>query len=423
MKFFSMILFFVGGLVIAQPQQLPEDSVNAINRALILKFGLNLVDSTGDKSPFNIFSDFDEMAFSNNFNIELEYRFSKLVSFAGILNTNKWKANKGNIDGIMITEDYNYLSIDLDLKYYYGEALGWSDQNDWLELYLHGGVGIAKQAGNSGASLNFGPGANFWFSNKLGLNINGTGKWLLNHGDNLYSSNHFQYSVALMYRFVEHDNDNDGVRNKIDECPNTPGIKENNGCPEIIQIIEVDSDGDFVFDSVDDCPKIKGSATNNGCPLPDSDNDGITDAADECPNTPGIESNNGCPYKTSTPKIPIEDRNTDLNSLSRKILFDSGNYNFRQEAYPVLLEMVRIIKQFPDSVFKIEGHTDSAGSYETNRRLSQTRINSVRNYLIDCGIPVENIITEAFGETRPIASNLLKEGRELNRRVEIIRIE
>ena len=46
MKFFSMILFFVGGLVIAQPQQLPEDSVNAINRALILKFGLNLVDST-----------------------------------------------------------------------------------------------------------------------------------------------------------------------------------------------------------------------------------------------------------------------------------------------------------------------------------------------------------------------------------------
>ena len=121
--------------------------------------------------------------------------------------------------------------------------------------------------------------------------------------------------------------------------------------------------------------------------------------------------------------MPIEDRNTDLNSLSRKILFDSGNYNFRQEAYPVLLEMVRIIKQFPDSVFKIEGHTDSAGSYETNRRLSQTRINSVRNYLIDCGIPVENIITEAFGETRPIASNLLKEGRELNRRVEIIRIE
>ena len=49
MKFFSMILFFVGGLVIAQPQQLPEDSVNAINRALILKFGLNLVDSTGFK--------------------------------------------------------------------------------------------------------------------------------------------------------------------------------------------------------------------------------------------------------------------------------------------------------------------------------------------------------------------------------------
>ena len=346
MKFFSMILFFIGGLAIAQPQQSSEGSINETNRVLILKFGINLVDSTGDKSPFNIFSDFDEMAFSNNFNIELEYRFSRLVSLAGAVSTNKWKANKGNIDGIMITKDHKYLAFDLDLKYYYGEALGWFDQYDWLELYLHGGVGIAKQAGNSGASLNFGPGANLWFSNKFGLNINGAGKWLLNHGDNLYNSNHFQYSVALMYKFFEYDNDNDGVRNKIDECPNIPGTKENNGCPEIIEKIEIDFDGDFVFDSVDDCPKIKGSVTNNGCPLPDSDNDGITDAADECPNTPGIESNNGCPYKDlnsslsqakNTHKEVIPgDRNTDLNSLSKRILFNSGNYNFRQDAYPLL---------------------------------------------------------------------------------------
>jgi OOP family OmpA-OmpF porin len=54
--------------------------------------------------------------------------------------------------------------------------------------------------------------------------------------------------------------------------------------------------------------------------------------------------------------------------------------------------------------------------------LSLNRANSVRNYLIDSGIPAENIITEAFGETKPIASNLLIEGSKLNRRVEVIRV-
>ena len=66
----------------------------------------------GDKSPFNIFSDFDQMAFSNNVNFELEYKFHKLVSIAGVLSTNKWKANKVNIDGILITEDKKYLAVD-----------------------------------------------------------------------------------------------------------------------------------------------------------------------------------------------------------------------------------------------------------------------------------------------------------------------
>ncbi len=225
-----------------------------------------------------------------------------------------------------------------------------------------------------------------------------------------------------MYRFVEYNDDNDGIINKLDECPKVFGVEKNDGCPEVTEIIEIDSDGDSVFDSVDKCPKTLGLPTNNGCPLHDTDNDGIVDVADKCPNTPGIESNNGCPYKAPTPNTSIEGRDTDMNNLSSKILFDSSNYNFKQEAYPVLLEIVQTMKLYPNSVFKIEGHADSTGSYEYNRRLSLNRANSVRNYLIDSEIPAENIITEAFGETKPIASNLLIEGRKLNRRVEVIRV-
>ena len=104
-------------------------------------------------------------------------------------------------------------------------------------------------------TLNFGPGANFWISDQFGINLNGTGKWSLNNGDHLYTHNHFQYSASLMYRFIDNDDDNDGVKNKVDDCPNVPGVAENNGCPEESN----DRDGDGVVDAIDKCPDVYGS--------------------------------------------------------------------------------------------------------------------------------------------------------------------
>jgi len=445
MKKLALLLFFIGGLVSAQAQEsISTDSINKTNKGLLLKLGLNLVDSSGKYNPFEFLSSFDEMAFSENFNIELEYRFSNSLSLSVAWSNNKWKANKGRIDGAIIPSDVKYSAIDLDLKYYYNQSFGgWFDRNDWLELYLHGGVGRVSQADQSGMTLNVGPGVNIWFSDQFGLNLNGTGKWTLNKEE--YNSNHFQYSTSLMYRFAsrDKDDDNDGVRNKMDDCPNVSGVAQNNGCPEEADsdgdgvvdamdkcpeaygtdngcpevLMEADTDGDSVLDSADKCPKIKGLPTNNGCPLPDSDNDGIVDVADKCPNVPGVESNNGCPYE----EIEIGTTDTNLNIVSKGILFNSGNSNFRQESYPVLIKVVEMMKQHPEAQFKIEGHTDSSGRYDSNKRLSQTRANAVRNYLISSGIPSENLIAEGFGETRPVVSNLTGEGRRLNRRVEIIR--
>ena len=446
MKKFTLFLFFIAGLVSLQAQDLmSNDSINDVNRTLILKFGVNLVDSDGDHNPFSALSDFDQMAFSNNYTIELEYRFSKWFSLAMILSKNKWKANEGNIDGIIINTDQKYLAIDFDLKFYYDEAIGWFDRNDWAELYLHGGVGSVYQGSYADISLNFGPGANFWLSDQFGVNINGTAKWALSHGDHEYGTNHFQYSASLMYRFIDNDDDNDGVKNTVDDCPNVPGVAENNGCPEeikdrdgdgvvdaidscpdvygtsvgcpkVAKITEIDTDGDTVFDSVDNCPKIKGLPTNNGCPLPDTDNDGIVDAADKCPLVPGLESNNGCPFEEDV----LSGLTLGLNKMTPDILFNTGNANFRQESYSVLIKIIEEVKQYPNVQFKIEGHTDSVGDLSSNKRLSQTRANTVRNYLVSEGVPLEHIVVEGFGETKPIASNLSEEGRRKNRRVEII---
>ena len=206
----------------------------------------------------------------------------------------------------------------------------------------------------------------------------------------------------------------------MDNCPNVKGLPTNNGCPLL------DSDGDGIADVADKCPNVPGVESNNGCPYPedktgellaDTDSDGVPDTADKCPTVPGIVMNNGCPYE----EILIGTTDTNLNKESKGILFNSGNANFRQDSYPILIKIVEMMKQHPEAKFKIEGHTDSVGTYEYNKRLSQTRASAVRNYLISSGSPAENLVAEGFGETRPVASNLLKAGQRLNRRVEIIR--
>ena len=327
MEKFTLFLFFIGGLVSMQAQdRTSTHSINDTHKGLILKLGLNLVDSSGEENPFEFLGSFDEMAFSENYNIELEYRFSNSFSLSAGWSRNKWKANKGRIDHSIVSSDIKYSAIDVDLKYYYDEAFGgWFDRNDWFDLYLHGGIGSVSQHDNTSMSMNAGLGSNVWFSERFGLNFNGSAKFLPESGDNLLSSSHFQYSASLMYRFgsndKDKDDDNDGVKNKDDDCPNVAGVADNNGCPEEVNdsdgdgipdaidncpneygtengcpkeeeetemIVDVDTDGDSVLDSEDNCPNVKGLPTNNGCPLPDSDNDGIIDSEDKCPTVPGI---------------------------------------------------------------------------------------------------------------------------------------
>ncbi len=81
------------------------------------------------------------------------------------------------------------------------------------------------------------------------------------------------------------DRDGDKIADIDDDCPDAPGIPEFNGCP--------DTDQDGIQDSEDDCPTVAGIPEFNGCP--DTDKDGIQDALDDCPGQPGIAEFNGCP--------------------------------------------------------------------------------------------------------------------------------
>jgi outer membrane protein OmpA-like peptidoglycan-associated protein len=77
------------------------------------------------------------------------------------------------------------------------------------------------------------------------------------------------------------------------------------------------------------------------------------------------------------------------------------------------------MKEFKDSNFKVEGHTDSQGSEKLNQTLSETRAKAVLDYLVSKGIDASRLTSKGFGESTPIASNRTSRGRAQNRRVEI----
>ena len=200
------------------------------------------------------------------------------------------------------------------------------------------------------------------------------------------------------------DTDGDGVADPNDACGNTPGLKELNGCP--------DADGDGITDAEDGCPNEAGPAANNGCPYQDKDNDGVLDKDDQCVDIPGTVANFGCPELSDKDK-------EDLKSYAKSILFNSGKSSFKNETIPVLEAMNAIFKKYPRSKFTIEGHTDSSGSAKNNQLLSERRANAVRDWLISNGIAADRLTASGFGEDKPIDTNKTRAGRANNRRVEV----
>lgn len=125
------------------------------------------------------------------------------------------------------------------------------------------------------------------------------------------------------------------------------------------------------------------------------------------------------PKLKMVPPVPSIEANSLLITLDSGILFDVDKYDVRPEAEEVLKNLVIVLKEADIKAFEIDGHTDSDASDEHNQVLSENRANAVKNFLTSQGIMAE-ITIKGYGESRPIASNDTPEGKQKNRRVEIV---
>ena len=102
------------------------------------------------------------------------------------------------------------------------------------------------------------------------------------------------------------------------------------------------------------------------------------------------------------------------------VLFDFNKYTLKPEAREKLAKISGIVLAYPDLKLHIEGHTDSIGSDEYNLELSEKRADAVRGYLISQGVKPDNVSATGLGKANPVADNSTAQGRQLNRRVEMV---
>jgi outer membrane protein OmpA-like peptidoglycan-associated protein len=108
-----------------------------------------------------------------------------------------------------------------------------------------------------------------------------------------------------------------------------------------------------------------------------------------------------------------------LVNLPEGVTFDVGSYTLKPQFRATLDKVAESLRQYPDSLIDVYGHTDSTGSDAFNQTLSENRARTVANYLTSQGVSPSRVRSQGYGETMPVADNTTEDGRARNRRVEI----
>ncbi len=101
------------------------------------------------------------------------------------------------------------------------------------------------------------------------------------------------------------------------------------------------------------------------------------------------------------------------------VLFPLNSSYLTDQAKDEIDKLVNLLADYPNASLIVDGHTDATGTEEYNQWLSEKRAESVKKYMADHGVNGSRITTNGYGQTKPIAANNTKDGRQQNRRVEV----
>ncbi|TXF76305.1 OmpA family protein [Chryseobacterium sp.] len=359
-----------------------------------------------------------------------------------------WQTTVGNVDNKKLGMGKEFMLM-TGLGLQWKANMLWNEES-WFDPYVrvganylrhdYSGVAAAINADgeNIGANhftLATGIGSNFWITKSFGVGVQGD--YVSTPTDKSTAANFWQAGASLLFRFGQRDRDKDGILDKDDLCPDTPGLPEFQGCPDTDgdgipdkddQCPEVagpvenqgcpwpDTDGDGIVDKDDACPTVAGPAENNGCPWPDTDGDGILDKDDACPTVPGLAQYNGCPKPKTQTAIEVEGE-------LKNIYFDFNKATIKAESASRLDAASTIIKNDGGN-YLLEGQTDKKGSEAYNLDLSRRRAAAVVAALDARGVDASALKSIGVGEAKAVISESASDAeRQQDRKVVVRAIE
>jgi len=155
----------------------------------------------------------------------------------------------------------------------------------------------------------------------------------------------------------------------------------------------------------------------------DEDEDGVFDRRDRCPDTPANTAvdHRGCPLPQYPASVKPEPAQSEVITLSDagEVMFAYNQSELTPTAKSQLDSVMGKLEDADVASIKVIGHTDSQGSDAYNQTLSQRRASSVAEYLLSQGVAPNKVTSEGKGESQPVADNETEEGRAKNRRVEL----
>ncbi|REE27468.1 outer membrane protein with beta-barrel domain [Winogradskyella pacifica] len=162
-----------------------------------MSIGVNAINSLGTQSPFDRPGDW---SFQTPISAGVEFNWTDKFAIEQSITFNGFSDDE-SIDFDSTDEDYNYISLDTHVKYYFGELIFGRGRNDWFDIYANVGVGFFH-IDESNISANLGGGVLFWLNEDrtFGLRAQTIAKFAFDHANSGYDNNHYQYHLQAVFK-------------------------------------------------------------------------------------------------------------------------------------------------------------------------------------------------------------------------------
>lgn len=337
------------------PELTKKDST--IVSSWIVGLGYNIVDDSsrdGFQSYFDVKGTWNAVPYPSR--ISIGKYFKNGLGLEAIASYNKYKVGK-IVDGLpLLTNDKNYYSVDSRLSYDLNKIIG---ETGWFDPYIGVGLGFTDANSISRGTFNGVLGFRTWFSYRLGLDVNTSGKWRMNKN----ATNHLQHVIGVVYRFnIEKDLTEEGK--------------------EKLELIEAEANElARANDSIANANKV---AELRRLLIEQTENE------KDLVRLAQIEK------EKEAVKNELQSK---INALGN-IYFVFNSSNITTLSKNILSKLVSILNEYPNLILEVNSHTDSRGPAVYNQKLSESRLQSTREYLFKNGIDSNRVFGKAYGEEK-----------------------